>query len=204
MAEDDVYRTISGPCEGVFRDKGSKFIGYAYPIDLEAEIKDVLAGLRTEHPKARHFCWAYRLGQDKSIFRLNDDGEPSGSAGRPILNTLLSENLTNILVVVVRYFGGTLLGVPGLIHAYKSATAEAIGSGEMVLKTVDDIYFLSFPYDQTNEVMKVVKEEKLIVKEQKFDMQVELNIRIRQSLVKVVLDKLHKIRGLDSLFVTAN
>lgn len=204
MAEDDIYRTISGPCEGVFRDKGSKFIGYAYPIDLEAEIKDILAGLRTEHPKARHFCWAYRLGQDKSIFRLNDDGEPSGSAGRPILNTLLSENLTNILVVVVRYFGGTLLGVPGLIHAYKSATAEAIGSGEIVLKTVDDIYFLSFPYDQTNEVMKVVKEEKLIVKEQKFDMQVELNVRIRQSLVKAVLDKLHKIRGLDSLFVTAN
>jgi uncharacterized YigZ family protein len=204
MAEDDVYRTISGPCEGIFRDKGSKFIGYAYPIDLEAEIKDILAGLRTEHPKARHFCWAYRLGQDKSIFRISDDGEPSGSAARPILNTLLSENLTNIFVVVVRYFGGTLLGVPGLIHAYKSATAEAIGSGEIILKTVDDIYFLSFPYDQTNEVMKVVKEEKLIVKEQKFDMQVELNIRIRQSLVKVVLDKLHKIRGLDSLFVTAN
>jgi uncharacterized YigZ family protein len=202
MAEDDVYRTISENCEGVFRDKGSKFIGYAYPIDSETEIKDILAVLRSEHPKARHFCWAYRLGKD--AFRLNDDGEPSGTAGRPILNTLLSENLTNICVVVVRYFGGTLLGVPGLIHAYKAATIEALENGQVISRTVNDHYFLSFPYDKTNEVMKVVKEEKLIVKDQKFDMQVELNITVRQSLVNVVLEKLNKIQGLNSHLVTAN
>jgi uncharacterized YigZ family protein len=204
MAENDVYQTVSERCEGVFRDKGSKFIGYACPIDSDVEIKDILAGLRSEHPKARHFCWAYRLTLDKNVFRLNDDGEPSGSAGRPILNTILSENLTNIFVVVVRYFGGTLLGVPGLINAYKAATVDALLNGQVVSRTVDDLYSLSFPYDQTNEVMKVVKEEKLTVKNQNFDSQVEMHIMIRQSLVSSILQKLHKIQGLHSQFITTN
>jgi uncharacterized YigZ family protein len=204
MAENDVYQTVFERCEGVFRDKGSKFIGYACPIDSDVEIKDILAGLRSEHPKARHFCWAYRLTLDKNVFRLNDDGEPSGSAGRPILNTILSENLTNIFVVVVRYFGGTLLGVPGLINAYKAATVDALLNGQVVSRTVDDLYSLSFPYDQTNEVMKVVKEEKLTVKNQNFDSQVEMHIMIRQSLVSSILQKLHKIQGLHSQFITTN
>src|SRR5690606_29745138 len=111
---DDTYRTIASPSTGVFRDRGSKFIAYAYPFRDGGELKERIAALKSEHPKARHHCWAYRLTPDRTIFRVNDDGEPSGTAGRPILNTLLSHDVTNVLVVVVRYFGGTLLGVPGL------------------------------------------------------------------------------------------
>src|SRR5688500_2730354 len=119
MLFDDTYKTIDAPAEGVFRDRGSKFLGYAYPVLAECEVKGILANLRAEHGKARHFCWALRLSPDRSIFRIQDDGEPSGTAGRPILNTMLSADITNVLIVVVRYFGGTLLGVPGLINAYK-------------------------------------------------------------------------------------
>ena len=119
---EDTYQTIEFPAEGIFRDKGSKFIAYAYPFKDEANLKDIIADLKSQHPKARHHCYAYRLSPDRSVFRVNDDGEPSGTAGRPILNVLLSMDVTNILVVVVRYFGGTLLGVPGLINAYKTAT----------------------------------------------------------------------------------
>ncbi|RZL34499.1 MAG: YigZ family protein, partial [Pedobacter sp.] len=124
MLFDDSYKTINGAAEGIFRDKGSKFIAYAYPIRSEEEIKPLINNLRSEHAKARHFCYAYRLTPDRSVYRINDDGEPSGTAGRPILNCLLSEDLTNIIIVVVRYFGGTLLGVPGLINAYKNASLE--------------------------------------------------------------------------------
>ncbi|MBS1531433.1 MAG: YigZ family protein, partial [Bacteroidetes bacterium] len=117
MLFDDTYLTIEKPAEGVFRDRGSKFMAYAYPITSEPDIKLIIAGLKQEHPKANHYCYAMRLSTDRSVFRINDDGEPSGTAGRPILNVLLSRNLTNLVVVVVRYFGGTLLGVPGLINA---------------------------------------------------------------------------------------
>jgi len=130
MLFDDSYRTIEKPAEGVFRDRGSKFIAFAYPINSESELKNILSQLKSEHPKANHHCWAIRLGLDRSVFRINDDGEPSGTAGRPILNTLLSHNLTNVAVIVVRYFGGTLLGVPGLINAYKTATEEAAEAGK--------------------------------------------------------------------------
>jgi uncharacterized YigZ family protein len=126
MLFEDQYRTIQQACEGTFKDKGSKFIAYAYPIASEQEIKQILMDLKAMHQKARHFCWAYRLTADRSIFRINDDGEPSGTAGRPILNSLLSANLTNVFVVVVRYFGGTLLGVPGLINAYNRGPQSSI------------------------------------------------------------------------------
>src|SRR6476620_9908190 len=128
MLFDDTYKTVKTTSEGTFRDKGSKFIAYIFPLQNESEVKVMLTSLRADHPKANHFCWAFRLTPDRSVFRLNDDGEPSGTAGRPILNTLLSYDLTNVLVVVVRYFGGTLLGVPGLINAYKKATVEAISN----------------------------------------------------------------------------
>lgn len=131
MLFDDTYRTIAHPAEGIFKDRGSKFLGFAFPVKTETEIKEIIANLRAEHSKARHFCWALRLTADRSVFRLNDDGEPSGTAGRPILNTLLSADLTNILIVVVRYFGGTLLGVPGLINAYKTASQESILAAEI-------------------------------------------------------------------------
>ncbi len=140
MLFDDTYRTIKIPSEGSFKDKGSKFLAFAYPITSETDIKPILAKLKAEHTKANHHCWAMRITPDRSVFKLNDDGEPSGTAGRPILNTLLSRDLTNVLIIVVRYFGGTLLGVPGLINAYKQATEDALNQATVIEKTVNDLY----------------------------------------------------------------
>lgn len=190
---EDTYLTIESPSEGIFRDKGSKFIAYAYPFKKEKDLKEIIATLKSLHPKARHHCWAYRLGTDRSVFRLNDDGEPSGTAGRPILNVLLSKDLTNILVVVVRYFGGTLLGVPGLINAYKMATQEALAEVEIVEKTVNDVYDLSFEYLQMNDVMRLLKEEEIGVLNQQFDNNCVITVEIRKNLVNTVLSKLDKI-----------
>jgi uncharacterized YigZ family protein len=195
MLFDDTYKTISSPSEGIFRDRGSKFIGYAYPILSEDAVKDILAALRAEHPKARHFCWAFRLSPDRSIFRIQDDGEPSGTAGRPILNSMLSADITNVLIVVVRYFGGTLLGVPGLINAYKTAAVEAIQAAEVIEKTVNDIYELQFDYLLMNDVMRLIKEEKLNIMSQEFDNSCSIKIEIRKSSLNSILGKIEKIEG---------
>ncbi|MEQ7802567.1 YigZ family protein [Pedobacter sp. ASV1-7] len=195
MLFDDTYKTISAPSEGIFRDRGSKFIGYAYPILSEDAVKDILAVLRAEHPKARHFCWAFRLSPDRSIFRVQDDGEPSGTAGRPILNSMLSADITNVLIVVVRYFGGTLLGVPGLINAYKTAAVEAIQAAEVIEKTVNDIYELQFDYLLMNDVMKLIKEERLNILSQEFDNSCSIKIEIRKSSLNSILGKIEKIEG---------
>lgn len=169
MLFDDTYHTIEKPAEGIFRDRGSKFLAYAYPVINESELKSQLSVLKSEHPKANHHCWAMRLTPDRSVFRLNDDGEPSGTAGRPILNTLLSQNLTNVAVVVVRYFGGTLLGVPGLINAYKTAAEDALKQATIIEKTVNDVYTISFDYLRMNDVMRTIKDDNLTVVEQSFD-----------------------------------
>jgi uncharacterized YigZ family protein len=195
MLFDDTYRTIEHPSEGIFRDRGSKFLAYAYPITSEAEIKGIIASLKSEHPKANHHCWAMRLTADRAVFKLNDDGEPSGTAGRPILNTLLSKDLTNILVVVVRYFGGTLLGVPGLINAYKMATEEALTHAIIIEKTVNDIYTISFDYLQMNDVMSLIKDADLTVLNQQFDNDCSIQVSIRKMQVNMVLDKLDKVAG---------
>jgi uncharacterized YigZ family protein len=196
MLFDDTYKTIEKEAEGIFRDKGSRFIAYLYPIKSEEEIKNIIVDLKTLHPKARHHCWAMRLGPDRTIFRINDDGEPSGTAGRPILNTLLSSDLTNVLAVVVRYFGGTLLGVPGLINAYKSATVDAINQAHIIEKTIDLIFKLEFGHSVMNEVMKIIKDEGLRIFNQQFDLHCYLDIEIRQSQVNKVLSRLEKIEGL--------
>jgi len=196
MLFNDTFKTISIPSEGIYRDKGSRFIAYLFPIQSEAEIKDIIADLKSMHPKARHHCWAMRLSPDRTMFRLNDDGEPSGTAGRPILNTLLSYDLTNVLAVVVRYFGGTLLGVPGLINAYKTATIEAIQASEVVEKTVDLIFKIEFGHRSMNEVMKVVKEENLKIFNQIFDLNCSFDLEIRQSQVNKVIGRFEKIEGL--------
>lgn len=193
MLFDDAYKTIAAAAEGVFRDKGSKFLSYAFPIRSEGEIKPIILKLRAEHGKANHFCYAFRLTPDRSIFRINDDGEPSGTAGRPILSVLLSADLTNILVVVVRYFGGTLLGVPGLINAYKNASLEAVKSSKIIAKTVNDVYEVYFDYLQMNDVMKLVKEENLQVLEQQFDTHCILKLEVRKSYLNQVLGKFEKI-----------
>lgn len=184
------------PSEGLYRDKGSRFMAYLYPITSEGDIKEILSSLKIEHPKARHHCWALRLSTDKFVFRLNDDGEPSGTAGRPILNTLLSNELTNILAVVVRYFGGTLLGVPGLIYAYKTATIEAVKNAKVIEKTVNSVFRIEFEHQKMNEVMKVVKEEDLKISQQSFDLNCSFELEIRQSQVNKVLGRLEKVEGL--------
>lgn len=196
MLFDDTFLTIEKPAEGIFRDRGSKFLAFAYPISSENEIKAILTQLKTEHPKANHHCWAMRLGIDRSVFRINDDGEPSGTAGRPILNTLLSRNITNVLVVVVRYFGGTLLGVPGLINAYKTATEEAINGAKIIEKTLNDIYSVSFEYPQMNDVMKVIKDDGLEILEQRFDNTCVIRIGIRKMQVNRSIERLEKIEGI--------
>lgn len=196
MLFDDTYRTIAATSEGVFRDRGSKFIAFAYPVRSEDEVKPLLVQLRSEHPKARHFCWALRLSPDRSIFRIQDDGEPSGTAGRPILNSLLSADLTNILIVVVRYFGGTLLGVPGLINAYKSAAVESINASEIVEKTVNDIYEIQFDYLAMNDVMRLLKEEQLTILSQEFDNSCLIKFEVRKASLNQVLAKLDKIEGI--------
>ena len=198
MLFDDTYLTIEKPAEGIFRDRGSKFLAYAYPVNSDADIKEIIGQLKAEHPKANHHCWAFRCGTDRSVFRLNDDGEPSGTAGRPILNVLLSRNLTNIAVVVVRYFGGTLLGVPGLVNAYKKATEEVLSTVIIIEKTVYDVYTITFDYLQMNEVMRIIKEDNLTILEQKFDNSCTVKISIRKMMVNQALSKLEKLPGLKS------
>lgn len=193
MLFEDTYLTIEMPGEGIFRDRGSKFIAYAYPIISEQDIKAIVADLKKENPKANHHCWAMRWSTDRTVFRLNDDGEPSGTAGRPILNTLLSRNLTNIAVVVVRYFGGTLLGVPGLINAYKSATELALNETVIIEKTVNDVYDIAFDYLQMNDVMRIIKEDDLGILEQQFDNSCIIKVSIRKMQVNQELAKLQKL-----------
>lgn len=195
MLFDDTYKTIAEPAEAIFRDRGSKFLAFAYPIRSESQIKEIIAKLKTEHPKANHHCWAMRLSADRSVFKLNDDGEPSGTAGRPILNTLLSKDITNTLVVVVRYFGGTLLGVPGLINAYKTATEDVLAVAQIIEKTVNDIYTISFDYLQMNDIMRLVKEADLQIIEQAFDNNCSITVSIRKTQVNIVLAKVDKIAG---------
>ncbi len=193
MELNDTYHTIATPAEGIFRDKGSKFIANIYPISSEAEIKPIIQQLKTDHPKARHHCWAYRLGRIGDEFRINDDGEPSGTAGRPILNSLLSAGLTNILIVVVRYFGGTLLGVPGLINAYKSATAAAISNSMIVERTENVMFKVQCDYLQLNQVMRIIKETDLIIKTQSFDLECTFLLELRMGMADLFESKLSQI-----------
>lgn len=193
MLFEDTYFTIEKPCEGIFRDRGSKFMSYAYPVRSDQDIKSIVDNLKKQNPKANHHCWAMRWSTDRSVFRLNDDGEPSGTAGRPILNTLLSRNITNLAVVVVRYFGGTLLGVPGLINAYRTATELALNDAIVVEKTVNDIYTVNFDYLQMNNVMRIIKEDNLDILEQLFDNTCSIKVSIRKLQVNQSISKLQKL-----------
>jgi uncharacterized YigZ family protein len=200
MLFNDTYRTIEKPAEGAFHDRGSKFQAFAFPLNSESELKEILVGVKSGHPKANHHCWAFRLGIDRSVFRMNDDGEPSGTAGRPILNTLLSKDLTNIVVIVVRYFGGTLLGVPGLINAYKVATEDALNHAKIIQKTINDIYLIQFDYLQMNDVMKIIKDDNLTILSQDFDTDCSIRVSIRKTVVNQVLSKFDKVSGVKVRF----
>lgn len=178
---EDTYNTIEKPSEGYFKDKGSKFLAFAYPVKTEDEIKDVLTKLKKEHHSARHHCYAWRLGTEVIQYRANDDGEPSSSAGKPILGQLLSFDVTDILVVVVRYFGGTLLGVSGLINAYRTATAEALKNAIISTKLIETLYELHFTYTELNEVMHIIKQENLNVVNTRFEEKCSLVFSVRKS-----------------------
>jgi len=197
--EHDTFLTIQAPSEGIYKEKGSKFLAFAYPVRTLEEVKTHLQDLRKIYYDARHWCYAYILGKDKDQYRANDDGEPSGSAGLPILGQLKSKNVTNILVVVVRYFGGTKLGVSGLIHAYKTATAEALENASIIEEIVKDEISFTFEYLQMNHVMKLIKEYQLKIERQKFDNQCEMTILVRQKLTAEICAKLQKIPHLQLL-----
>lgn len=192
----DEYYTLSKPSEGIFKDKGSKFIAKAFPVFSETEIKAIQEQLRSEYHDARHHCYAYMLGADKKVFRANDDGEPSSTAGKPILGQIKSFNLTNVLIVVIRYFGGTKLGVSGLIHAYKIATEEALKSAEIIKKTLHDYYILRFDYAAMNTIMKILKEENIEQLNQKFDLTCSVTINFRKADTERVLSKFDRIENL--------
>lgn len=196
MLFEDTYKTIAEPAEGFFKDKGSKFIAFAFPILTETDAKNHLLALREIHPRANHHVYAYRLGLDRMQYRLSDDGEPAGSSGRPILNTLYSKDITNILVVVVRYFGGTLLGIPGLINAYRSATEDVLEQASVVTKHLVNFYQLDFAYVQMNDVMRIVKEMELPVIEQNFEMECTMVLEIRTTLTERFISRCEKVEGL--------
>lgn len=204
MLFDDTYKTVGRPGEGIFRDKGSKFIGFTFAVRTEQEVKERLLEIRAAHPKARHYCWAARFSTDRSVFKLNDDGEPSGSAGRPILNTLLSQDLSNTAIIVVRYFGGTLLGIPGLINAYKAASLEALKESEIITLNLTDTYRLEFDYLQMNTVMRIVKDNDLSIQEQVFDNSCAVTVEIRKGVLNQVLGKLDKISGVTHTYLHSN
>ena len=196
MLFEDTYYSISLPCEGLYKDKGSKFIAYAFPVSSEEEIKTHLAILRKEHHSARHHCYAYRLGADKLIYRANDDGEPSSTAGKPILGQIQSKDLTDILIVVVRYFGGTLLGVSGLINAYRQAAADALSHAIIIEKIVKEKYEIKFDYLQMNEVMKIIKDENLEIQSQNFELTCSLVFTVRRNNAIKVNELFNKISNL--------
>lgn len=191
----DSYRTVAAEAEAACRERSSKFLSWIYPVRSEEEIRKRLDALRKKYYDATHHCYAWRLGPRGEAFRANDDGEPSGTAGKPILGQLLSNDITDCLVVVVRYFGGTKLGVPGLIAAYKESAAEAIAAAEIVERTVDRTVELDFPYVAMNDIMRVVKEEQPKVVSQTFDNLCSMRLTIRESRAEVLIEKLKKAGG---------
>ena len=190
MSDQEYYQTIEQPSTAEFKDRGSKFIAYAYPVQTIDAFKQRLQQLKKEHPKAVHHCFAYRLGWDGNQFRVSDNGEPGGTAGRPILGQIDSKQLTNTAVIVVRYFGGTLLGVPGLIQAYKSATAMVLQLIPIVQKPIEIRYELQFDYTQMNEVMNIVKQCGCSVVGQQIQLFCLLQIGIPKTKLEEVLYKL--------------
>ena len=196
MLFSDTYKTIEAESKGLFKDRGSRFIALAIPVVSQEEIKVRLGELRKEYHDARHHCYAWMLSPDRQTWRLNDDGEPSGTAGRPILAQINSRDLTNVLVVVIRYFGGTLLGVSGLINAYRSATADALDNATIVEKHLVESWLITFPYSAMNDVMKILKDESCgqLAHEYKGE-EVSVEISFRSSRSEMVTGRLDKITG---------
>lgn len=193
MPVNDTYKSIAEPSRGLFRDNGSRFLAFAWPVESEEEVKQIVASLKKEYHDARHHCYAYRLGKDGQTWRANDDGEPSGSAGRPILGQIDSAGLSDVLVVVVRYFGGIKLGIPGLIRAYKTSTAEALASAPAREKVAGDWRRLSFPYSSLPSVMKMVKDLDLPQRSQSFMERCSMEVFVRLSLLPDYCERTKKM-----------
>jgi uncharacterized YigZ family protein len=191
----DSYKSIAAISEGLFKDNGSRFIARAYPVETEEEVKAIVAELKKEYYDARHHVYAYRLGYKGDKFRANDDGEPSGSSGRPVLGQIDSNGLSDILVVVIRYFGGIKLGIPGLIRAYKTSTADALANAEFIEKIASKRYKVSFGYMSMNSVMKVFKDMGLEQKNQKFDMECSIETNVRLSQIDSFLERMKDVEG---------
>jgi len=187
MDQKDTFKTISKPSEEtLLKEKGSKFFGYAFPVETEEMAMGCLEDVKEKHKNARHFCYAYQLGTDQIYFRANDDGEPSNSAGMPIYGQIQSFELTNVLVVVVRYFGGTKLGVGGLISAYKNSAKLSLEISEIVEKTIDSIYEIGFEYKDMNKVMRIIKEKNFNIVEQQLELNCKIVVSVRKSLEKIL------------------
>lgn len=191
----DSYKSIAAEAKGLFKDNGSRFIAHAYPVETEEEVKEIVAALKKEYFDARHHVYAYRLGYLGDKFRANDDGEPSGSSGRPVLGQIDSMGLSDILVVVVRYFGGIKLGIPGLIRAYKSSTADALANAEIIEKIASKVFRVHFGYMSMNSVMKILKDLELEQKNQKFDMECSIDVTVRLSLVDTFSERMNDVDG---------
>jgi len=185
------YKTLADKAEGIYKDKGSKFLAFGFPVSSEDKIREILDDLRKKHHGARHHCYAYRIGND--IFRMNDDGEPSNTAGKPIYSQLLAGNLTNILVVVVRYFGGILLGKGGLIKAYRSATINMLQNAEIIIKTFSRLYKIDFKFGVSEDVFSIIKEEKLDITEKNVDLDCYVVARIPIDKEKMLAGRFKRI-----------
>ncbi len=186
----DSYQTIASPSEGEYKEKGSKFLAYAYPMDAESDLDGFMASLRDIHPKARHYCYAYKLGLDGTRFRANDDGEPSGTAGKPIYGQILSFGLTNVCIIVIRYFGGTKLGASGLIHAYKEASKAALDNAAIIEKYLYISYQLTFGYDHMGHIMNALKDPDIEITTKFFEDHCVVNIQIRLSVENQAIHRL--------------
>lgn len=195
--KEDSYLTIASAAEAVYKEKSSKFLAYAYPVQSEEQIRDILESLRKRYYDATHHCYAWRLGPRGEVFRSNDDGEPSGTAGKPILGQLLSFGVTDCLIVAVRYFGGTKLGVSGLIAAYRESAKEVLEAAQIVERTVDKRFRIGFPYIAMNDVMRILKDMQPSVSEQSFDNRCSMLLSIRASRSDALADKLRKVDGVE-------
>ena len=193
MSQEDTYRTITALSEGIYTEKRSKFIAIALPVRTLEEVKQHLETYQKKYYDARHVCYAYMLGHERLNFRANDNGEPSGTAGKPILGQINTNELTDILIIVVRYFGGIKLGTSGLIVAYKAAAAEAISNATIIEKTVDDDVTVAFEYPFMNDIMRIVKEEEPEILEQSYDMDCLMKLRIRRSMMPKLRARLEKV-----------
>jgi len=202
MSQTDTFLTVLSPSQGLYKEKGSKFISYLFHVETEEEAKEYLVKIKKEHHDARHHCYAYSLGEKGENWRVNDDGEPSGTGGRPILGQIRSRGVTNVLIIVVRYFGGTLLGVSGLANAYKMAAEDALTNAMVTEHIIHENYEIEFPFASLNSVMKILKDENIKQSDHRFDLVCNMKISLRKSASPQILHRFSLIEGFKSSLIS--